>query len=141
MPLLRPIAIGILLLAAQVSASAAEVAVLRNGSQISFVRKEEISPGTTRLYLASGHLDMPTADIESIEKEETPAPLPAANTSETVANPNPVVATISSTATQPSQTAGVLPATSTKPSRNPNLTSLCVRPRQRTVLTLILWPA
>jgi soluble lytic murein transglycosylase-like protein len=117
MSLLRPIAIGILLLAAQVSASAAEVAVLRNGSQISFVRKEEISPGTTRLYLSSGHLDMPTADIESFEKEEPPAPVPAEN----VANPNPAVAAISSTGTQPSQTAGVLPATTTKPVTQPEL--------------------
>lgn len=120
MPLFRPIAIGILLLAAQLSASAAEVAVLRNGSQINFVRKEEISPGTTRLYLASGHLDMPTADIESFEKEETPAALPA-ETSVNVANPNPAVAAISSTATQPSQMAGVLPATNTKPVTQPEL--------------------
>ncbi len=100
--------------------------MLRNGSQISFVRKEEISPGTTRLYLASGHLDMPTADIESFEKEETPVPVPAANTSEIVANPNPVVATISSTATsstasQPSQKTAVLPATTTKPVTQPEL--------------------
>jgi len=116
MPLFRPIAIGILLLAAQLSASAAEVAVLRNGSQISFVHKEEISPGTTRLYLASGHLDMPTADIESFEKEEPPAPVPAEN----VANPNPAVAAISSTGTQPSQTASVLPAT-TRPVTQPEL--------------------
>jgi len=121
MRLLRPIAIGILLLAAQVSASAAEIAVLRNGSQINFVRKEEISPGTTRLYLASGHLDMPTADIESFEKEEPPAPVPAENASENVANPNPAVAAISSAATQPSQKTGVLPATTTKPFTQPEL--------------------
>ena len=118
MSLLKPITIGILLLAAQVSASAAEVAVLRNGSQINFVRKEEISPGTTRLYLASGHLDMPTADIESFEKDETPAPAPAVNTSENAANPTPVAAvastaTTATTSTQALQKTGVLPATST----------------------------
>ena len=120
MSLLKPISIGILLLVAQVAASAAEVAVLRNGSQINFVRKEEISPGTTRLYLASGHLDMPTADIESFEKDETPAPAPAVNVSENAANPTPVAATIS-TSTQASQKTGVLPATSTKPVTQPEL--------------------
>ena len=92
--------------------------MLRNGSQINFVRKEEISPGTTRLYLASGHLDMPTTDIESFEKDETPAPAPAVNTSENAANPTPVAAAISASTQQKT---GVLPATSTKPVTQPEL--------------------
>src|SRR5476651_708100 len=100
MSLFRPFAIGILLLTAQLTASAAEIAVLRNGSQITFVRKEQIDANTTRLYLA-------TADIESFEKEETPV--------------NPVVATISSQPANQQQTAGVLPATTTKPVTQPEL--------------------
>jgi soluble lytic murein transglycosylase-like protein len=120
MSLYRPFAIGILLLAAQLSASAAEIAVLRNGSQITFVRKEQIDANTTRLYLASGHLDLPTADIESFEKEETPVPLPEVKNVSTT-NANPVVATISSQPANQQQTPGVLPATTTKPVTQPEL--------------------
>ncbi len=79
MTFLRPIAIGIALLVAQISASAAEIAVLRNGSQISFVRKEEINATTTRLYLASGHVDLETAEIASFEKDDTPVAMTDAN--------------------------------------------------------------
>jgi soluble lytic murein transglycosylase-like protein len=120
MSLYRPFAIGILLLAAQLSASAAEIAVLRNGSQITFVRKEQIDANITRLYLASGHLDLPTADIESFEKEETPVPLPEVKNVSTT-SVNPVVATISSQPANQQQTAGVLPATITKPVTQPEL--------------------
>jgi soluble lytic murein transglycosylase-like protein len=107
MSFLRPIAIGIILLAAQLAAYAGETAVLRNGSQINFVKKEEISPTTTRLYLASGHVDLDTADIASFEKEETPAPVPdAANLNATSAG--------ASAANQPAPKAGIIPATTTK---------------------------
>ena len=125
MSLLRPIAIGILLLAGQIAASAAEVAVLRNGSQISFVRKEQIDANTTRLYLSSGHLDLSTADIESFEKEETPVALPdvadkdAKNDKnvQNVVNPN----SSSPASLGQQQTAVVLPATTTKPVTQPEL--------------------
>ncbi len=89
MTFLRPIAIGIALLVAQISASAAEIAVLRNGSQISFVRKEEINSTTTRLYLASGHVDMETADIASFEKDDTPVAMTDATSSADNAGLNP----------------------------------------------------
>ena len=69
----KPIAIGLVLLAAQLSASAAEIAVLRNGFSISFVRKQQTG-SMTRLFTASGFIDVPTADIASYEKDETPAP-------------------------------------------------------------------
>ena len=62
-----------MLLAAQLSASAAEMAVLRNGFSISFVSKQQ-SGSMTRLFTASGYIDVPTADIASYEKDETPAP-------------------------------------------------------------------
>ncbi len=123
MSLLRPVAIGVLLLAAQISASAAEIAVLRNGSQVSFVRKEEIDSTTTRLYLSSGHLDLATADIASFEKEETPVPLADVNKSAAVTNTNPVVATVSSEPSA-SQKSASIPATTTVPVTQPELDQL-----------------
>jgi soluble lytic murein transglycosylase-like protein len=63
--------IGLLLLAAQVCASAADLAVLKNGSTIPFLRKEEI--GTmTRLYVSGGHMDIPTLLIASYDKDDSP---------------------------------------------------------------------
>lgn len=69
MKLLRNIAIGLSLLAGSLSAFAAEVAVLRNGFSINFDRKE-IKGEITRLYLAGGYIDVPSAEIASFE----PAP-------------------------------------------------------------------
>lgn len=119
MTFLRPIAIGIALLVAQISASAAEIAVLRNGSQISFVRKEEISATTTRLYLASGHLDLPTADIASFDKEETPVALTDATSSANDAALNAAASNAAgvhmAAGTQPAQKKTTLPATTTIP--------------------------
>jgi len=63
--------IGLLLLAAQVCASAADLAVLKNGSTIPFLRKEEI--GTiTRLYIPGGHMDILTSQIASYDKDDLP---------------------------------------------------------------------
>jgi hypothetical protein len=119
MSLFRPIAIGITLLLAQISASAGEIAVLRNGSQISFVRKEEISATTTRLYLASGHVDLPTADIASFDKDETPVALTDATSSTNGAALNPAASNGSginmAAGTQPEQKKTTLPATTTTP--------------------------
>jgi soluble lytic murein transglycosylase-like protein len=113
MPFLRAIAIGIMLLAGQLSAFAGEIAVLRNGSQISFVKKEEISSTTTRLYLASGHVDLDTADIASFEKEETPVTPPDAATPANVVNSNSTSAGPMA-APQAAQKAGITTATTTK---------------------------
>jgi soluble lytic murein transglycosylase-like protein len=110
MSLLRPIAIGITLLVAQLAAFAGETAVLRNGSQINFVRKEEISPTTTRLYLASGHVDLDTADIASFEKDDTPVAVPDAAKAANGMTSNAT----SPAAVQPAQKAGIIPATTTK---------------------------
>lgn len=113
----RPVAIGMTLLAAQISASAAEVAVLRNGSQITFVRKEAINATTTRLYLTSGHVDIDTAEIESFDKEETPVAVPDSSRDlvSTVANAtesSPVSANLAANV-QPGQKPGIVPATTT----------------------------
>jgi soluble lytic murein transglycosylase-like protein len=67
----RPILLGLALLIGQVSASAAEVAVLRNGASISFVRKEEIG-SVTRLYISGGFMDVATADIASFTQDDDP---------------------------------------------------------------------
>src|SRR5579864_6288261 len=63
--------IALLAFAAQISALGAEVAVLRNGRSISFVRREQLG-NTTRLYTADGYVDILTEQIDSFEAEETP---------------------------------------------------------------------
>lgn len=85
MSVLRPIGIALLLLAGQLSASAADLAILKNGSQIPFLRKE-VSGSITRLYIPGGHLDIPSNEISSYDKDDSlltdvppePQPVPAA---------------------------------------------------------------
>lgn len=72
MKFLKPIAIGLLILAAQLSAFAGELAVLRNGFTVQFERKEQ-SGSITRLYTRSGFVDIPSADIASFEPDEAPS--------------------------------------------------------------------
>lgn len=68
---LRPFTIGTILLLAQLSAFAGELAVLRNGFSLRFERKEQ--NGTlTRLYTSTGFLDIATDQIASFEQEEPP---------------------------------------------------------------------
>jgi hypothetical protein len=70
MSFLRPLGIGLLLLAAQLSASAADLAILKNGSSIPFLRKEQT--GTiTRLYIPGGHMDIPTSEIASFDTDDS----------------------------------------------------------------------
>lgn len=95
----RPILLGVALLVGQLSASAAEVAVLRNGASISFLRKEEIG-AVTRLYISGGYMDVNTAEIASFEKNDDPL-FPAA----TVAAPTSAAASQPVGAVQPAPTA------------------------------------
>jgi len=67
------VTIASLLLAAQLSALGAEVAVLRNGFSIRHQRREQ-KGDITRLYTAEGYVDIPTQQIASFEVEETPPP-------------------------------------------------------------------
>jgi hypothetical protein len=60
----------LLLLAGQLSASAANLAVLKNGSQIPFLRKE-VSGSITRLYIPGGHLDIPSDQISSYDQDDS----------------------------------------------------------------------
>ena len=102
MSVLRPIAVGLFLLAGQICASAADLAVLRNGAQIAFVRKEQISATTTRLHLPSGYLDIPTTDIASFDRDDTP-PLEAAPAQNTAVVPaqNAIAPTANTAAAAP----------------------------------------
>src|SRR5215469_11865058 len=63
-------------LAAQLCALGVEVAVLRNGRSIQFVRKEQLGD-TVRLYTADGYIDVLNEQIASFEVEDTPAAPPA----------------------------------------------------------------
>jgi hypothetical protein len=104
MKVTKPIGLGLLLLAVQLPALCAEVAVLRNGFSIRFDRKEQ-SGENTRLYIRGGFVDIATSEIASIEPDETPdvPALPSA--------PSPA-ATIASTqlgVTSPSGPGGTMP--------------------------------
>jgi len=59
------------LMGAQLSAFAGEVAILRNGFSIRFDRKEQLG-SSTRLYTGTGYMDIASDQIESFEAEEAP---------------------------------------------------------------------
>lgn len=93
MRLAKPVAIGGLLLAAQLSALSAEVAILRNGFSIRCERKEQAG-NTTRLYTKTGFLDVPTSEIASFEPDDTPDLPPASpDATKPVENPATPAAT------------------------------------------------
>jgi len=67
----------VLLASASVSATAADLAVLRNGNSIRHERREVVG-AITRLYLSdssSGYIEIPTDQIERFEKDTTPPPV------------------------------------------------------------------
>src|SRR5947209_20035763 len=72
----KSLAIAVLVVAAQLSAACAELAVLHNGFSIRHDRHEEIG-ATTRLYTAEGYVDVQTESIASFEPDDTPVPAPA----------------------------------------------------------------
>lgn len=76
MKLSKSIGIGVVLVAAQLSAFSAEIAVLRNGFTIRFERKQQAG-NITRLYTRGGFVDVPTAEIASFEPDDAPD-IPAA---------------------------------------------------------------
>ncbi len=104
MRLSKPMRIVLLLLAAQLSASASELAVLRNGFSIRHERREQMG-NFTRLYTGDqqGYVDILTESIASFETIEPLAtPAPAAN--------DPLTAP--PRASQPVQAAAVVPPAS-----------------------------
>ncbi len=97
----RAILIATALLAGQLSASAADLAMMRNGSSIPFIRKEQIG-NVTRLYITGGYMDVPTSEIASFDKDDSPEPpatsqpevqVQSAQTTPAVTAPTPVAAT------------------------------------------------
>jgi soluble lytic murein transglycosylase-like protein len=74
----RTLTVAAVLILAQMSAFAGQIAVLRNGFSIHFDRKEQ-SAKSTRLFTSTGYLDIATDQITSFEEDETPvAPEPPA---------------------------------------------------------------
>jgi soluble lytic murein transglycosylase-like protein len=73
----RTLTVTALLVLAQMSASAGQIANLRNGFSIHFDRKEQ-SANSTRLFTSTGYIDIATNQITSFEEDETPvAPAPS----------------------------------------------------------------
>jgi soluble lytic murein transglycosylase-like protein len=71
MKLSRTFTVGAILVLAQLSAFAGEVAILRNGFSIHFDRKEQ-SEKSTRLFTATGYMDIANDQITSFEEDEKP---------------------------------------------------------------------
>lgn len=74
----RTLTVTAVLVLAQMSAFAGQIANLRNGFSIHFDRKEQ-SANSTRLFTSTGYLDIANNQIASFEQDETPvAPEPPA---------------------------------------------------------------
>jgi soluble lytic murein transglycosylase-like protein len=85
----RTLTVTALLILAQMSAFAGQIAILRNGFSIHFDRKEQ-SANSTRLFTGTGYLDIATNQITSFEEDETPVvpePAPAVSTATPLASP------------------------------------------------------
>jgi soluble lytic murein transglycosylase-like protein len=91
----RLIRIALVLLATQLPAFAAEVAVLRNGFSLAFERKEQAGD-ITRLYTRGGFVEIPTSEIVSFEHDDTPEAAPAAAVQPKLPQPAPAAVTSSS---------------------------------------------
>lgn len=111
----RFLTVTVLLIAAQMSARAGQIANLRNGFSIHFDRKEQ-SSNSTRLFTSTGYLDISNDQITSFEEDETPI-LP---------EPSPAAASAPSTTASP---AAIKNASVAKPVVNmPLATPLVLQP-------------
>lgn len=72
----RTVQLVFLLFALGMTCFAGEVAHLRNGFTIRHDRRE-VMGDKTRLFTGTGYMDVLTSEIESFEKDDTPAPAPA----------------------------------------------------------------
>jgi hypothetical protein len=118
MKFLKPIGIGLLTLAAPLSAFAGELAVLRNGFTVQFERKEQ-SGSITRLYTRSGFVDIPSAEIASFEPDEAPPAVATATASVSAPPATPNTPTVLPNAAPASATTGsFVPASTTVPSNS-----------------------
>src|SRR5712671_5614232 len=87
----KTLTITALLLLAQMSAFAGQIAILKNGFSIHFDRKEQ-SAKSTRLFTSTGYLDIASDQITSFEEDESPVVVP---------EPAPVAAAPSTQLTSP----------------------------------------
>jgi soluble lytic murein transglycosylase-like protein len=71
MSFFRTLCTILLLVTSQVCASAANLAILKNGASIPFLHKEQAG-ALTRLYIPGGHMDIPTSQIASFDKDDSP---------------------------------------------------------------------
>jgi soluble lytic murein transglycosylase-like protein len=84
----RTLTVTAVLVLAQMSAFAGQIANLRNGFSIHFDRKEQ-GAKSTRLYTSTGYLDVATDQITSFEQDEAPvAPEPPAAAAPSTQPPN-----------------------------------------------------
>jgi len=84
----RTLTVAAVLVLAQMSAFAGQIANLRNGFSIHFDRKEQ-GAKSTRLYTSTGYLDVATDQITSFEQDEAPvAPEPPAAVAPSTQPPN-----------------------------------------------------
>jgi soluble lytic murein transglycosylase-like protein len=74
-------------------AHAADLAVLRNGFTISHVSRQVIGANTRLQMRGGGYVDVPTAEIEAFQHDDTPEPQPSARTE---SNAKPVMAAAAS---------------------------------------------
>ncbi|HSK44952.1 MAG TPA: lytic transglycosylase domain-containing protein [Candidatus Binatia bacterium] len=84
----RTLTVTALLVMAQMSAFAGQIAILRNGFSIHFDRKEQ-NANSIRLFTSTGFLDITSDQIASFEEDETPIvpdPVPAAAPTAAVAS-------------------------------------------------------
>ncbi|HEX5434815.1 MAG TPA: lytic transglycosylase domain-containing protein [Candidatus Angelobacter sp.] len=97
---------ALLLVAGQLCASAADMAVLKNGATIPFLRKEQAG-SVTRLYIPGGYMDIPTSQIASFDKDNSPldyvTPDPPAEPAPAAAVPKAAI--VHATAQKPSHAA------------------------------------
>jgi soluble lytic murein transglycosylase-like protein len=97
----RSIRIILVLLATQLPAFSAEVAVLRNGFSLRFERKEQTGD-VTRLYTKSGFVDVATSEIASFEPDDTPeVAATSAGNEQNPPQPTQTVATSHSSSSSP----------------------------------------
>src|SRR5437588_1030370 len=71
----KPLTIALLVVAAQLSAVSAELAMLQNGRSIRHERHEQIG-AITRLYTAEGYIDVQSDSIAAFEPDDAPVPQP-----------------------------------------------------------------
>jgi len=98
MKLRRQLVLWLGLLVAPLLASAADLALLRNGFSIRHERREVVGT-VTRLYLASdssGYVDVPTADIDHFEKDLSAPPLATKKVNLSSQDMNEVIDAVSS---------------------------------------------